>query len=296
MELHTALRLLDLPNTPSPEDVQSAYRRLVMRYHPDRNPRRAEWAHTMTTRVYEAYVVASEFAKTRRSGGRSAGEGGPTRATGAGNEKHAQSRRSRSSRPTSFHDAERAATRSRTRSEGYAATINRCRRYFEDAVHYYYTHRLDKAYLRGDGSQHLRYRRAVRHLKQAAQSCASIPAEGPSSQLSLARERLVAVAVAFARCAARPAPLVPQAGGKPYAAYQHLMRGIEYLDGAICAALCPDLKIGTAPWNSGSRSSLSFHELMVVFTTYRVSPWVDEAAARLELLDAFAAYSANSRQ
>jgi hypothetical protein len=253
----------------------------------------------MTTRVYEAYAVASEFARTQRSGGRSADERGPTRETGAGKEKNAQSRRSRSSRETSFRDAERrdaerAATRNRQRSEGYAATINRCRQYFHDAVHYYYTHRLDKAYLRGDGSQHLRYRRAVRHLKQAAQSCASIPEEGPSSQLSLARERLVAVAVAFARCAARPAPLVPQAGGKPYIAYQHLMRGIEYLDGAICAALCPDLRIGTAPWNSGSRSSLSFHELMVVFTTYRLSPWVDEAAARLELLDAFAAYSANS--
>lgn len=281
MELHTALRLLDLPKNPPLRAVQAAYRRLVMRYHPDRNPQRPEWAHTMTTRVREAYRVACKHAET---GTQKAEQPIATVATTT----------SRRAAPRSaFAETEQNHAAEMNRRRELAARIHHCESLLHDALHYYYAHRLDNAHLRSDGSQHLRYRRAVRALSRAAQACANLQ-EGPSTRaLAVRAHDLKRVAKLVCYCAKRAAPGIPNVGGRAYSAYRHLTKGIEHLDGAICAALFPDLKIDRSPWTPGGRLSMSFHELMLVFTTYRISPWLEEAAARLELLDAFAAYTAN---
>jgi hypothetical protein len=235
----------------------------------------------MTTRVREAYRVAREHAG---AGKQEAEEPKPTVATTT----------SRRAAPRfSFAEAERNHAAEIARRGEIAASIQRCEALLHDALHYYYAHRLDKAHLRNDGSQHLRYRRAVRALGRAAEACASLPEDSSSGALAVRAHDLKQVARSVWDCATRSAPVVPHAGGRAYSAYRHLTKGIEHLDGAICAALFPDLKIGGSPWTPGGRLSSSFHELMLVFTTYRISPWLEEAAARLELLDAFAAYTAN---
>lgn len=281
MELHTALRLLDLPQNPSLSDVQSAYRRLVMRYHPDRNPQRPKWAHTMTTRAREAYCVACDHAGAQE-GAVEQREATVTTTT------------SRRSKPqTDFQETARTYEASLARRQEVAAQIRRCEDLFHDGLHYYYAHRLDKAHLRSDGSQHLRYRRALRALRLAAQAAANLPDDLQDRTLKRRVDDLKSVVKSFCHCARRSPPMIPHGGAREYSAYRHLAKGIEHLDGAICAALFPDLKIGGSPWTPGGRLSLSFHELMLVFTTYRVSPWLEETAARLELLDAFAEYTAH---
>ncbi|MCK5242470.1 DnaJ domain-containing protein [bacterium] len=37
------------------EEIETAYRMLLYKYHPDHNPDRADWAHKMTAKVVEAF-------------------------------------------------------------------------------------------------------------------------------------------------------------------------------------------------------------------------------------------------
>jgi len=41
------------------EEIETAYRMLLYKYHPDHNPDRAQWAHEMTAKVVEAYQCLS---------------------------------------------------------------------------------------------------------------------------------------------------------------------------------------------------------------------------------------------
>jgi hypothetical protein len=158
---------------------------------------------------------------------------------------------------------------------------------FIDALEFYYAHRLDRAHLRADGSQHLRYRRALRQLRQAI---AEIPnSKVLSPEMSGRTEVLRSFASGFLTCAARAAPPAPPAGSTKYMGYRHLSRGIEHLDAAVCNALLPGLRRFGEPVEPGGRVSLSYHELMAVLTQLREQPWIEEAVLRMNLLNAFSA-------
>ncbi len=45
--------------------IQASYRRLAMRYHPDRNPQRQAWAEEQMKRVNAAYAILSDRARRR---------------------------------------------------------------------------------------------------------------------------------------------------------------------------------------------------------------------------------------
>jgi curved DNA-binding protein CbpA len=45
------------------EEIETAYRLLLYKYHPDHNPDRGDWAHQMTSKVVEAYGCLSDPAK-----------------------------------------------------------------------------------------------------------------------------------------------------------------------------------------------------------------------------------------
>ncbi|MEW6516058.1 MAG: DnaJ domain-containing protein [candidate division FCPU426 bacterium] len=47
------------------EEIESAYRMLLYKYHPDHNPDRADWAHQMTAKVVEAYQTLSDPEKRK---------------------------------------------------------------------------------------------------------------------------------------------------------------------------------------------------------------------------------------
>lgn len=42
------------------EEIETAYRMLLYKYHPDHNSEREEWAHVMTSKVVEAYQCLSD--------------------------------------------------------------------------------------------------------------------------------------------------------------------------------------------------------------------------------------------
>jgi curved DNA-binding protein CbpA len=52
--------ILELYPAATSEDIETAYRMLLYKYHPDHNPDRAEWAHQMTSKVVDAYKCLSD--------------------------------------------------------------------------------------------------------------------------------------------------------------------------------------------------------------------------------------------
>jgi len=47
------------------EEIETAYRMLLYKYHPDHNPDRAQWAHEMTSKVVESYECLSNPEKRK---------------------------------------------------------------------------------------------------------------------------------------------------------------------------------------------------------------------------------------
>ncbi|MBN1595354.1 DnaJ domain-containing protein [candidate division FCPU426 bacterium] len=47
------------------QEIETAYRMLLYKYHPDHNPDRAEWAHKMTAKVVEAFQWLSNPEKRK---------------------------------------------------------------------------------------------------------------------------------------------------------------------------------------------------------------------------------------
>jgi len=52
--------VLGIPKNASDEDIKKAYRKLAMRYHPDRNPGNEKWANEKFKEINEAYGVLGD--------------------------------------------------------------------------------------------------------------------------------------------------------------------------------------------------------------------------------------------
>lgn len=59
-------QILGVPRSASDQEVKKAYRRLAMKYHPDRNPGREQWANDKFKEVNEAYSVLGDPEKRRQ--------------------------------------------------------------------------------------------------------------------------------------------------------------------------------------------------------------------------------------
>jgi DnaJ-class molecular chaperone len=57
--------ILEVYPAATAEEIETNYRMLLYKYHPDHNPDRAQWAHEMTSKVVEAYQWLSNPEKRK---------------------------------------------------------------------------------------------------------------------------------------------------------------------------------------------------------------------------------------
>lgn len=57
--------ILGVPRNASEDEIKKAYRRLAMKYHPDRNPSKEKWANEKFKEINEAYGVLGDPEKRR---------------------------------------------------------------------------------------------------------------------------------------------------------------------------------------------------------------------------------------
>ena len=59
-------QILGVPKNASEEEIKKAYRKLAMKYHPDRNPGNEKWANEKFKEINEAYGVLGDPQKRRQ--------------------------------------------------------------------------------------------------------------------------------------------------------------------------------------------------------------------------------------
>lgn len=63
MDLHNCYRMLEVKESSTDDEVVRAYKTLARKYHPDKNPKRLQWAHEMMTSLNNSYgaIMAHRF-------------------------------------------------------------------------------------------------------------------------------------------------------------------------------------------------------------------------------------------
>ena len=59
-------RILGVPRNANGEQIKKAYRKLAMKYHPDRNPGNEKWANEKFKEINEAFEVLGDEQKKRQ--------------------------------------------------------------------------------------------------------------------------------------------------------------------------------------------------------------------------------------
>ena len=59
-------QVLGVPRNTSDEEIKKAYRKLAMKYHPDRNPGNENWAHEKFKEINEAYGILGDPQKRKQ--------------------------------------------------------------------------------------------------------------------------------------------------------------------------------------------------------------------------------------
>jgi len=59
-------QILGVPESASPDEVRRAFRRLALKYHPDKNPGNEKWAEEKFKEINEAYSILSDGARRQQ--------------------------------------------------------------------------------------------------------------------------------------------------------------------------------------------------------------------------------------
>ena len=54
-------KILEIDKNSSPDEIRKAYRKLVLKYHPDKNPENKEESEKKFKEIYEAYSILVVF-------------------------------------------------------------------------------------------------------------------------------------------------------------------------------------------------------------------------------------------
>ena len=134
---------MELTPTASKEDLEASFRRLVMVYHPDRNPEKTAWSHDKMALLNEAHDIAERYLLSPR---------------------------------------EAAPPPPREIAVRLQKTFAAAREDLLDGIHLYYTFGLQNIHLRHEGNRKFRYNSARRSIKKAVIQLQKLREESPKSR------------------------------------------------------------------------------------------------------------------
>ena len=250
MDASQAFFLLELSPGATSEELETSFRRLVMKYHPDRNADRLEWSHRMTVLLMEAHETAS--------------------------------------RRIAEEAYERAAAAEKRRLAAdlrfFAEAFDAARGGVLEALYTYYAYGLENIPLRSEGNLRLRFTTAKNTLRKGLGIFASLESRPAPPDLKTRAALYQAFGGAFQQNMNISRILVPD-GSEDHKAYRHYRNGSLILDSLIKKRFFP--KDFTVTDLGPKSASLCEQELFLVITDYRLSVWMPEAVIKLSLLDGF---------
>lgn len=257
MKLEDALTLFKISENSSQQDLVSAYRRLVKRYHPDYNGNRLDWAHRRMTQINEAYSLACAYLDGGTAQGRTAAPGPETGPA-------APDRRD-------------------------LALLRRALSEVLDGVYTYYQYGLQNVHRRGEGVARLRYRKALRHMKGGIGGLEDYTrARGPTLRRPDDIRTLGSFARSFLQNMLIEKYYVPSPSTVERKAYGHFQTGSEHLDRVIQWQLFNETLLPGAGRAQAGSLYICNREFLTVLANYTESTWVPEAMIKLHLADTFA--------
>ncbi|MFW5683845.1 MAG: DnaJ domain-containing protein [Spirochaetota bacterium] len=248
----SALKLFRVSSASTLRELNTAYRRLVRKYHPDYNPTRLAWAHDAMVRINAAYDVAVDYLASVRYEEVQARLDGEIRA----------------------HDQ-------------FSAVFARIANTVLDGVFTYYQYGLENPHQRTSGTPRIRYRSAVRRITEALDQLDRL--EAPNEFDAETLEIFTAFGRAFLECMQLNRLHIPSSSRVEQAAYERYREGSSALDAAIRRAFFRDELSSRKELASPQALAVSLNEYMAIVTKYPGASWVSETALKLCLLDAFQA-------
>jgi hypothetical protein len=248
MELERVFELLEIGPRATVADLNTSYRRLAKKYHPDFNRGRESWAHTMMTDLNLAYEAALEH--------------------------------------FSFPKAvERASKRARSEREAFRVKFKEAIDRVLKALYTYYQYGLENVHQRGEGVKRFRFRECVSGLKKGVDL---LEAMKPEARLPEEVENLrifTDFAKAFLQNALMDRFYTPSSDSVEAGAYRHFRDGSDSLDYAIKDVFFGDLLIPVRKGSYYQKIAAGYENLLVVLSKYAGSGWVPETVIKIYLLE-----------
>jgi hypothetical protein len=249
MNTNEAFSFLGLTNFASKEEVDTAFRQLVMIYHPDKNPGKAEWSHARMTLLNEAHGLARQYISLR-------GETGSGRQQGQ--------------------------TVSRALMARLQKAVYTAREDILEGIHLYYIFNLENIHLRLEGIRRLRYNSAKRNVKKGIIQLDKILAEVPDGTLKTCTRLWEAFGKSFF-ASMSITKICPTDTSRNYKAYRHYKSAALILDSFIKLCFFPE----DFPRQDITSKSIALceQELLLILSNYQETIWTPEATVKLSLLD-----------
>lgn len=245
-----ALHLFSIDRSASLKELNQAYRRLVVKHHPDRNPGRESSAHQAMTQINAAYDIAVDYLGALR-----------------------------------YEEIENRLDAEIQAHENFMTVFLNVANRVVDGMFTYFQYGLTNPHQRTSGTPRLRYRQALKLMYAAIGRLKAIDAPNPIDDET--SRVFVRFAESFIECIQIQRVLSPSSPKQERLAYNHYRHGSESLDNAIRRGFFREELSGPRELASPQSLSVSLNEFMAVLTRFRDTSWVVETVVKLQLLDSY---------
>lgn len=249
MEIEHALSFLGLPFSSTTSDLNTTFRKLAKKYHPDFNQGKENWAHTKMTELNLAYETALKYY-------------------------------------TSTDNSTRAFQEKST-DITFVAKFNRAVNQVLQGIYIYYQYGLENVHLRKEGVRKFRYRDSIKEIKDGIAGLEALKPSIITNSQNENLNLFIDFSKAFLQNLLIEKYYIPSGETFENNAHKHYEKGSILLDYAIKDAFFGDRLIRIRSGTFYHKVSISYEEFLVVVTRYYKSSWVSETILKIYLLEVF---------